>query len=100
MGPGLDDERSDDGRLMRPVHRRTDLCRFGPVGHSHADSVRSLRPDRSVRIPTAQNVDLLRRRGLALGGLIIAWNAIVVVVAITAGIAAGSALWSPPSHWW
>ena len=43
-----------------------------------------------MRIPTAQNVDLLRRRGLALAGLTIAWNVIEAVVAVTAGIAAGS----------
>jgi divalent metal cation (Fe/Co/Zn/Cd) transporter len=39
---------------------------------------------------TAHDVDLLRRRGLALAGLTIAWNVIEAVVAITAGIAAGS----------
>jgi len=44
----------------------------------------------SVRIATTHEVDLLRRRGLALAGLTIAWNVIEAVVAITAGIAAGS----------
>jgi len=43
-----------------------------------------------VRIPTAQNVDLLRRRGLALAGLTSAWNVIEAMVAVTAGIAACS----------
>jgi divalent metal cation (Fe/Co/Zn/Cd) transporter len=43
-----------------------------------------------VRIATACDVDELRRRGLALAGLTIAWNVIEAVVAITAGIAAGS----------
>ena len=36
------------------------------------------------------NIDVLRRRGLALAGLTIAWNVIEAIVAITAGIAAGS----------
>jgi hypothetical protein len=44
----------------------------------------------SVRVATAHRVDLPRRRGLALAGLTIAWNVIEAVVAITAGIAAGS----------
>jgi divalent metal cation (Fe/Co/Zn/Cd) transporter len=39
---------------------------------------------------TAHHVELLRRRGLALAGLTIAWNVIEAVVAITAGIAVGS----------
>jgi divalent metal cation (Fe/Co/Zn/Cd) transporter len=39
---------------------------------------------------TVHHVDLLRRRGLALAGLAIAWNVIEGVVAISAGIAAGS----------
>jgi divalent metal cation (Fe/Co/Zn/Cd) transporter len=43
-----------------------------------------------VRIALAQNVDLLRRRGLGLAGLTIAWNVIEAIVAITAGVAAGS----------
>jgi divalent metal cation (Fe/Co/Zn/Cd) transporter len=43
-----------------------------------------------VRIATTHQVDLLRRRGLALAGLTIAWNVIEATVAITAGIAAGS----------
>jgi divalent metal cation (Fe/Co/Zn/Cd) transporter len=36
------------------------------------------------------DADLLRRRGLALAGLTIAWNVIEAVVAISAGVAAGS----------
>ena len=36
------------------------------------------------------NVAGLRRRGLALVGLTIAWNVIEAVVAIAAGVAAGS----------
>lgn len=43
-----------------------------------------------MRITTAPNVALLRRRGLALAGLTIAWNVIEAVVAITAGVAVGS----------
>ena len=42
-----------------------------------------------MRIAT-DNIDVLRRRGLALAGLTIAWNVIEAVVAITAGIVAGS----------
>lgn len=38
----------------------------------------------------AAGVDALRRRGLALAGLTIAWNVIEAVVAVTAGVAAGS----------
>jgi divalent metal cation (Fe/Co/Zn/Cd) transporter len=34
--------------------------------------------------------DRLRRRGLALAGLTVAWNVVEAVVAITAGVAAGS----------
>ena len=41
-------------------------------------------------IATVEDLDLLRRRGLALAGLTIAWNVIEAVVAIAAGIAAGS----------
>jgi divalent metal cation (Fe/Co/Zn/Cd) transporter len=43
-----------------------------------------------VGIATAAEIDHLRRRGLALAGLTIAWNVVEAVVAITAGIAAGS----------
>jgi divalent metal cation (Fe/Co/Zn/Cd) transporter len=43
-----------------------------------------------VRIATTHEVDLLRRRGLALAGLTIGWNVIEAVVAITAGVAARS----------
>jgi divalent metal cation (Fe/Co/Zn/Cd) transporter len=43
-----------------------------------------------LQAPPAQQADQLRRRGLALAGLTIAWNVIEAVVAITAGIAAGS----------
>ena len=43
-----------------------------------------------VLIVTVPDVDLLRRRGLVLAGLTIAWNVIEAVVAITAGVAAGS----------
>jgi divalent metal cation (Fe/Co/Zn/Cd) transporter len=39
---------------------------------------------------TAPDIALLRRRGIALAGLTIAWNVIEAIVAITAGIAAGS----------
>jgi divalent metal cation (Fe/Co/Zn/Cd) transporter len=46
--------------------------------------------EQSVRIATTHQVDVLRRQGLALAGLTIAWNVIEAVVAITAGIAAGS----------
>jgi divalent metal cation (Fe/Co/Zn/Cd) transporter len=38
----------------------------------------------------SRRVDQLRRRGLTLAGLTIAWNVIEAVVAIGAGIAAGS----------
>ena len=41
-------------------------------------------------IATSHDVDELRGRGLALAGLTIAWNVIEAIVAITAGIAAGS----------
>jgi divalent metal cation (Fe/Co/Zn/Cd) transporter len=43
-----------------------------------------------VRIGTAFDIARLRRRGLALAGLTIAWNVIEAAVAIAAGIAAGS----------
>jgi divalent metal cation (Fe/Co/Zn/Cd) transporter len=43
-----------------------------------------------VSIATTQDVDLLRRKGLALAGLTIGWNVIEAVVAIGAGIAASS----------
>ena len=43
-----------------------------------------------MRIATAHDVDLLRSRGLALAGLTIGWNVVEAVVAITAGITAGS----------
>jgi divalent metal cation (Fe/Co/Zn/Cd) transporter len=39
---------------------------------------------------TAVRTDGLRRRGLALAGLTIAWNVIEAVVAVSAGLAAGS----------
>lgn len=42
----------------------------------------------SVTAPPA--TDRLRRRGLALAGLTIAWNAVEAVVAVSAGVAAGS----------
>lgn len=41
-------------------------------------------------IETATNVDRLRRRGLLLAGLTIAWNVVEALVAIGSGIAAGS----------
>jgi len=44
----------------------------------------------SVQIAIAREAERLRRRGLALAGLTIAWNVIEAVVAIAAGIAAGS----------
>jgi divalent metal cation (Fe/Co/Zn/Cd) transporter len=43
-----------------------------------------------VPIATSRDEHLLRRRGLALASLTIAWNIIEAGVAITAGIAAGS----------
>ena len=52
-----------------------------------------MRPNRirqSVPIAIVRDVDLLRRRGLALAGLTIAWNVVEAFVAITAGVAAGS----------
>lgn len=39
---------------------------------------------------TPRHAALLRRRGLALAGLTIAWNVVEAVVAIAAGVAAGS----------
>ena len=43
-----------------------------------------------MHIATAQQVDGLQHRGLALAGLTIAWNVIEAGVAVSAGIAAGS----------
>lgn len=51
---------------------------------------RSAHGGHPVRITTSHTVDELRRRGLALAELTIAWNVIEAIVAITAGIAAGS----------
>lgn len=44
----------------------------------------------SVRALAPESVERLRRRALALAGLTIAWNVVEAVVAIAAGIAAGS----------
>jgi divalent metal cation (Fe/Co/Zn/Cd) transporter len=44
----------------------------------------------SVRTPTPESVERLRRRALGLAGLTIAWNVVEAVVAVVAGIAAGS----------
>lgn len=44
----------------------------------------------SVRTLAPASVDRLQRRALALAGLTIAWNVVEAVVAIAAGIAAGS----------
>jgi divalent metal cation (Fe/Co/Zn/Cd) transporter len=47
------------------------------------------RRGRFVTVGTSR-ADRLRRRGVALAGLTIAWNAIEAVVAVSAGVAAGS----------
>jgi divalent metal cation (Fe/Co/Zn/Cd) transporter len=43
-----------------------------------------------VTAATASGLDGLRRRGLVLAGLTIAWNVVEAVVAVSAGLAAGS----------
>ena len=44
----------------------------------------------SVRTLAPDSVERLRRRGLALAGLTIAWNVVEGIVAVAAGVAAGS----------
>lgn len=53
-------------------------------------SVGSCPVGQAERITTAHHVAQLRRRGLALAALTITWNVIEAVVAIGAGLAAGS----------
>lgn len=44
----------------------------------------------SVGALAPESVERLRRRGLALAGLTIAWNVVEGIVAVAAGVAAGS----------
>jgi hypothetical protein len=53
----------------------------GGSGRGRAVSVGALAPE---------SVERLRRRGLALAGLTIAWNVVEGIVAVAAGVAAGS----------